>query len=37
MAKIYYKRILSGQMVLEEVPEKWREQVKKLLEVAEHA
>lgn len=32
MAKIYYKRILSGQMTLDEVPEKWREEVRKLME-----
>lgn len=32
MAKIYYKRILAGQMTLEEVPEKWREAVRQMLE-----
>lgn len=31
MAKIYYKRILAGQMTLDEVPEKWRNEVKVLL------
>ena len=32
MAKIYYKRILNGQMTLDEVPEKWRKQVEEILE-----
>lgn len=32
MAKIYYKRIINGQMTLDEVPEKWREEVRKMLE-----
>lgn len=32
MAKIYYKRILNGQMTLAEVPEKWREEVRRMLE-----
>ena len=32
MTKIYVKRIQSGQMTLEEVPEKWRDEVKRLLE-----
>lgn len=32
MAKIYYKRIVAGQMTIEEVPEKWREEVRKLIE-----
>ena len=31
MAKIYYKYILKGTMTLNEVPEKWREQVKEML------
>ena len=31
MAKIYYRRILAGEMSLEEVPVKWREEVRKLL------
>lgn len=33
MAKIYYKRVINGQMTLEEVPEKWREEVRRMLEV----
>ena len=32
MAKIYYKRIINGQMTLDEVPEKWRKAVEELLE-----
>ena len=31
MAKIYYRRILAGSMTIEEVPERWREQVQALL------
>lgn len=31
MAKIYYRRIKSGEMTLEEVPIKWREAVQELL------
>lgn len=34
MAKIYYKRIIAGKMTLEEVPERWREEVEELLEEA---
>jgi hypothetical protein len=32
MAKIYYRRIVAGEMTLEEVPERWREEVQKLLD-----
>ena len=32
MAKIYYRRITKGKMTLEEVPEYWREEVRKMLE-----
>ena len=32
MAKIYYRKIKRGEMTLEQVPERWREQVKELLE-----
>ena len=31
MAKIYYRRITSGEMTLEEVPARWREEVQALL------
>lgn len=34
MAKIYYKRIIAGEMILEDVPERWRAQVEKMLEDA---
>lgn len=33
MAKIYYKRIIAGLMTLEDVPSKWRAQVREMLEV----
>lgn len=32
MAKIYYKRIVAGKMTLEDVTERWRAQVEKMLE-----
>ena len=32
MAKIYYRKVKAGQMTLEQVPEKWHEQVRLLLE-----
>ena len=32
MAKIYYRRIISGEMSLEEVPERWRDEVQVLLD-----
>ena len=32
MAKIYYRRIVAGEMTLEEVPERWRDEVQKLLD-----
>lgn len=32
MAKIYYKKIINGEMTLNQVPERWREEVRKLLE-----
>ncbi len=32
MAKIYYKQIIAGKMTLEEVPARWREAVRALLE-----
>lgn len=31
MAKIYYRRIIAGDMTIEEVPERWRERVRALL------
>ncbi len=37
MAKIYKRWIDAGRMTIDEVPERWREQVRKLLgEEAEH-
>ena len=32
MAKIYFRRIMAGEMTLEEVPTRWREAVRILLE-----
>ena len=32
MATIYYKRIVASKMTLEDVPERWRAQVEKMLE-----
>lgn len=32
MVKIYVRRILAGEMTLEQVPEKWRKEVRKALE-----
>lgn len=32
MAKIYYKRIKSGSMTIEDVPERWRADVLKMME-----
>ena len=32
MAKIYYRRIVAGIMTLEEVPVRWREAVREMLE-----
>ena len=37
MAKIYVRRIKAGLMVIEDVPARWREQVKQLLEEEETA
>ena len=32
MAKIYVRKIKAGQMTIDDVPERWREEVEKLLE-----
>lgn len=32
MAKIYYKRIIAGEITLDDVPSRWRAQVEKMLE-----
>ena len=34
MVKIYVRKILAGQMTLEDVPERWREAVREALEDA---
>lgn len=31
MAKIFYKQILSGKITIENVPQRWREQVEAML------
>lgn len=36
MAKIYVKKIKAGQMTLDEVPERWREEVRRLLDETEN-
>lgn len=35
MAKIYYRKIKRGEMTIEDVPERWREQVQALLDADE--
>ena len=32
MAKIYYKQILKGVITIDDVPERWRNEVEKMLE-----
>ena len=32
MAKIYYRQIKAGKITLEEVPERWRDAVREMLE-----
>ena len=32
MAKIYVRRILAGDMVIDDVPERWRDEVQALLD-----
>ena len=32
MAKIYYRKILTGEMTIEDVPARWREEVQALLD-----
>lgn len=32
MVKIYIRRIRAGEMTIEEVPSKWREAVRKIIE-----
>jgi len=32
MAKIYYRKIKAGEMTLDQVPERWREEVREMLE-----
>ena len=32
MAKIYYRRIMAGEMTLDDVPLRWRGAVRELLE-----
>ena len=32
MALIYYKKILAGEITLDDVPLRWREEVRKMLE-----
>ena len=32
MAKIYYRRIVAGEMTIEDVPARWRDEVQALLD-----
>lgn len=32
MARIYYRMIVAGKMTVDDVPEKWREEVRGLLD-----
>ena len=32
MAKIYYRKILAGEMTIEDVPARWRDEVQVLLD-----
>lgn len=32
MAKVYYKRIKAGIMTIEEVPDRWRAEVQRMLD-----
>lgn len=32
MAKIYYRKIKAGQMIIDEVPERWRAEVQAMLD-----
>lgn len=36
MAKIYYRAIKAGKRTLESVPERWRDEVKKMLDADKH-
>ena len=31
MSKIYLRQVLAGKITLDEIPERWREQVKEML------
>ena len=32
MARVYYRLIKAGKMTIDDVPERWREEVRRLLE-----
>jgi hypothetical protein len=32
MAKIYYRKIIAGELTIQEVPERWKVEVQTLLE-----
>jgi len=32
MAKIYYRKIKAGQMIIDDVPERWKDAVQALLD-----
>lgn len=35
MAKIYYRQVKAGKRTIDEVPERWREQVQALIDAEE--
>ena len=35
MAKIYARRVRNGEMTIDQVPERWRDQVRALLGISE--
>jgi len=37
MAKLYYKRVKAGKMIIDEVPEHWRAEVQTLLDADNNA
>lgn len=36
MAKIYYRKIKRGEITIDDVPERWREQVQDLIDADEY-
>ena len=36
MAKVYYRKIKSGLMTIDDVPDRWREEVQRMLDEDEN-